>query len=277
MIYGAIGYSILGKSLLFKDVNIILLADQHDEPTPSCTSDDGKVVPFVLISDYLKKLIHNNYVVLLEEIPYDGELVGLWEDSIHVATTRKFYLKYKKYDTFKDRIIPIDIRLDLIKNLDKKYSDEQILGKYIYNIYQFCIFKSDCLQSLSIYNNSIDNSILSQCYREILQKFNFFVKIHEKYLNYAIKDIPNNREIYDTIEILLSDIIEFFCIASIYDMIMNNHNKFVIYCGLYHIEKIENMLIKYFKFNLLNTYGTMSMERITNNNNICVKFPDQIN
>lgn len=274
MIYGAIGYSILGKSLLFKNVNIILLADQHDEPTKSCTSDDGKVVPSILISDYLKKLIHNNYIVLLEEIPYDGALVGLWEDSVHVATTRNFYLKYKKYDTFKDRIIPIDIRLDIIKNLDKTYSDEQILGYYIYNIYHFCILKLDCLKNVSIYNKNLDVSILSECYRNILHKFRFFVKTYENYLNHKIKDIPNNREVYDTIEILLSDIIEFFCVLSIYDMIMNNHNKFVIYCGLYHIEKIQNILIKYFKFNILNTYGTMSMERITNNNNICVKFPE---
>lgn len=275
MIYGAIGYSILGNSLLFKDVNIILLADQHDEPSKSCTSDDGKVVPHVLISDYLKKLIHNNYVVLLEEIPYDGELIGLWEDSIHVETTRKFYLKYKHIDTFKDRIIPIDIRLNIIKNLDKTYSDKQLLGQYIYNIYEFCILKSDCLKNLSLYNKKIDDSILSDCYHNILHSFKFFVKTYEKYLSYEIKDIPNNREIYDTIEILLSDIIEFFCVSSIYDMIMNNHNKFVIYCGLYHIEKIQYILIKYFEFNLVNTYGTMSMERISNNKNICVKFPEK--
>lgn len=272
MIYGAIGYSILGKSLIFKNVEIILIADQHDEPTSTCTSDDGKIVPFVLISDYLKKLIQNDYIVLLEEIPYDGELVGLWEDSIHVASTRDFYLSCKRNEYLKDRIIPIDIRLDIMKNLDKTYSDEQILGKYIYKIYEFCILKLDLLQNLLIYNDKIDISILGEYYRKILDKFNYFIKIYGLYLNHKIKDIPNKTEVYDTIEILLSDIIEFFCVSSIYNAIMNKKNKFVIYCGLYHTEKIQDILLKYFKFNLLKSHRIMNMV-YEQNNNICIDYP----
>jgi hypothetical protein len=272
MIYGAIGYSILGKSPIFKNVEIILLSDQHDEPTPSCMSDDGKIVPSILVSDYLKKLIYDNYIILLEEIPYDGELIGLWEDSIHVTTTRDFYLSCKRHHIFKDKIIPVDIRLEIINNLDKKYSDEQIFGKYIYKISEFCIFKLDFLQKLSLYNNNIDKSILGKCYNEILNKFRFFTKSYEKHLNSKIKDIHHKREIYDTIEILLSDILEFFCILSIYDMILKNQTKFAIYCGLYHIEKIQNILLKYFKFDLLKTHGTMSMTNISNDG-ICTHIP----
>ena len=105
MIFGAIGYSILGKSTLFPNVKIILISDQHDEPSTSCTSDDGKILPSVLISDYLYKLICEGYILLLEEIPYSGELVGLWENSIHVASTRQLYLNSLTDDKIKSTII----------------------------------------------------------------------------------------------------------------------------------------------------------------------------
>jgi hypothetical protein len=274
MIYGAIGYSILGESEIFKDIEIILLADQHDEPTSICTSDDGKIVPSVLISEYLKKLLHKNYVVLIEEIPYDGELVGLWEDSVHVKNIRKFYLLYKHHKLYKNNIVAFDIRLDIIQNFDKNYSDEKILQDYINKIYEFCIFKLNILQHIPLYSNKIDKSILRDCYFKILNNFTYFIKIHKDYLHLKIKDIPNNKEIYNTIDTLLSDIIEFFCVLSIYNMIINNNKKFVVYCGLYHIENIQQILLKYFKFNLLKTYGTMSMKKIINHahNNMCVNL-----
>ena len=142
MIFGAIGYSNLGKSPIFQDVEIMMISDQHDEPSTSCKSDDGKIIPSILISDYLRKLILNGYILLLEEIPYSGNLVGLWEDSIHVASTRQLYIDSLNYDKLRNKIIPFDIRLEIINNLDRNYSDNQILSHYIYNIYKFCIENS---------------------------------------------------------------------------------------------------------------------------------------
>jgi hypothetical protein len=273
MIFGAIGYSILGNSTIFPNVEIMLISDQHDEPSTSCKSEDGKIIPSILISDYLRKLILNGYVLLLEEIPYSGELVGLWEDSIHVASTRKLYLDSLTCKLLKNKIIPFDIRLEIIKNLDKKFSDEQILSNYIYNINQFCILKYEYIKC-TIYSKNIDKSILGKCYHDILYKFYYFIKNYKKYLYNKIKDIPNKHELYDTIEILISDIMEFYCIATIYDLIINNKNKIVINCGLYHIEKLEKLLCKYYKFNVLRMYGTMSMNDIHKIKDICIEFPE---
>jgi hypothetical protein len=273
MIFGAIGYSILGKSNIFPNVEIMLISDQHDEPTTSCKSDDGKIIPSILISDYLRKLILDGYILLLEEIPYSGDLIGLWEDSIHVASTRQLYLNSLNSDKLKNKIIPFDIRLDIIKNLDKNYSDNQILFHYIYNINEFCILKCKHLISLSIYSKNIDKSILGNYYNSILYKFYYFVRNYKSYLNYRIKDIPKKHEIYDTIEILLSDIMEFYCIANIFDLIINNQTKIVINCGLYHIEKLEKLLCKYFNFNILRVYGAMSMNDIDKIKDICIEIP----
>lgn len=273
MIYGAIGYSILGNSSIFPNIEIILISDQHDEPSTSCKSDDGKIIPSILISDYLHKLILDGYILLLEEIPYAGELIGLWGNSLHVASTRQLYLNSLNYEKLKNKIIPFDIRLDLIKNLDKNYSDNQILLNYIYNINEFCILKCKCLSNLSIYSKNIDKSIFSSYYYNILYKFYYFIRNYKPYLNYKIGDIPKKNHVYDTIEILLSDIMEFYCVASIYDLIKKNNNKFVIYCGLYHIEKIENIICKYLKFKILRVYGTMSMDDINKIKDICIDIP----
>ena len=274
MIFGAIGYSILGNSSLLPNVTILLLSDQHDEPSTSCKSDDGKVVPSILISDYLRKLMSEDFIVLLEEIPYTGELVGLWEGSIHVESTRKLYLECANND-LKNKIIPFDIRLGIIKNLDKKYSDNQILSAYIYKIYQFCVLESEYFCNFDIYKN-IDNSVLNKIYLKILNKFKYFIQHNKEYLYDKIKDIPKSNELYDLIEILLSDIMEFYCIINIINLINNNNKKFVINCGLYHIEKLQNIFIKYFKFDLIKMYGKMRMNDIHDKdriNNICIEIP----
>ena len=275
MIFGAIGYSILGNSSLLPNVTILLLSDQHDEPSTSCKSDDGKVVPSILISDYLRKLMSEDFIVLLEEIPYTGELVGLWEGSIHVESTRKLYLECANNNDLKNKIIPFDIRLDIIKNLDKKYSDNQILSAYIYKIYQFCVLESEYFCNFDIYKN-IDNSVLNKIYLKILNKFKYFIQHNKEYLYNKIKDIPKSNKLYDTIDILLSDIMEFYCIINIINLINNNNKKFVINCGLYHIEKLQNIFIKYFKFDLIKMYGKMSMNDIHDKdriNNICIEIP----
>ena len=273
MIFGAIGYSILSKSDIFPNCEILLISDQHDEPSTSCKSDDGKIIPSILISDYLRKLIYDGYILLLEEIPYSGDLVGLWENSIHVASTRQLYIDSLNCDTLKNKIISFDIRLEIINNLSRDYSDNQILSHYIYNIYQFCILKYTYFNNISIYNKNIDKTILGKCYHNILNKFNFFCKNYFDYFNHKIKDILHNNEIYDTIEILLSDIIEFYCSAHIYDLLIKNNNKIVVYCGLYHIEKLQKILCKYFKFNIISNHGVNNMDDIIKIKNICIDIP----
>jgi hypothetical protein len=272
MLFGAIGYSILEHSEIFSDIKIILISDKHDEEDKICKSYDGKIVDSIMISDYLKKLIGKNYILLLEEIPYGGELVSLWNDSDHVINTRKLYLESLNNEKLKNKIIPFDIRLDLISNMSNEYYLNQILRKYIINITNFCLLKCPIFKEFKIYEN-IDKSFISSYYREILDKFYFCTKYYEKYLDYKIKDIPHYNNIIDTIELLLSDIMEFYCILKICDLIDRNNKKLVIYCGLYHIEKIKDKLINYFKFRKIYDRGIMKMADIEKINQTCSDIP----
>ena len=273
MLFGAIGYSILEHSEIFSDIKIILISDKHDEENKFCKSSDGKIVDSIMISEYLKKLIGRNYILLLEEIPYTGELISLWNESEHVINTRKLYLESLKNEKLKNKIIPFDIRLDLITNMNSDYYLNQILRKYIANITNFCLLKCPIFKEFKIYNKNIDKSFISSYYREILDKFYFCIKYYEKYLDHQIKLIPNHNNIIDTIELLLSDIMEFYCILKICDIINTNNKKIVIYCGLYHIEKIKDKLINYFKFRKIYDKGIMRMTDIDKINQTCSDIP----
>ena len=137
MLFGAIGYTILENSLLFPNLKIILISDKHDEDEKSCKSKSGEIIDSIDISEYLKKLIEKKYTVLLEEIPYLGDLVTLWNESDHVMTIRKLYLECIKNYKTKDRIFAFDIRLDLVKNMSSEYYLDQKLIDYIENMQKF--------------------------------------------------------------------------------------------------------------------------------------------
>ena len=66
---------------------------------------------------------------------------------------------------------------------------------------------------------------------------------------------------------------EFYCILKICDLINTNNKKIVIYCGLYHIEKIKHKLINYFKFRKIYDKGIMKMTDIEKINQTCSDIP----
>lgn len=275
MLFGAIGYTILENSLIFPNLKVILISDKHDEDEKSCKSKSGEIIDSIDISEYLKKLIEKKYTVLLEEIPYLGELVTLWNDSDHVMTIRKLYLECMKDERLKDKIYAFDIRLELVKNMSSEYYLEQKLIDYLKNIQKFFLLEYDELKKLKIYNSNIDNSFLGKYYYDILKKYYFFIKTYQQYLNYKIKDIPKYSEVYDTIDLLLANIIEFYCVSLIFDLI-NKTNRIVVYCGLYHTENIKKNLIKYFKFNKIIDKGIVSLEDIDNITQTCSDIPIKI-
>jgi hypothetical protein len=272
MLFGAIGYTILEKSLLFPNIKIILISDKHDEENKSCKSPDGNIVDSVLISDYLKELIKRDYILLLEEVPSNAELVTLWNDSEHVQSTRQLYLDIKSNEKLKDKIYAFDIRLDLVKNMSPDYYKEQILKIYLENIQKFFLLESDLCKELQIYTSNIDRSFLGKYYYEILSKYYFFIMSQKSFLGYKIKDIPNSHEIFDTIDLILSNIIEFYCIAKLFDLIKMN-NKIVIYCGLYHTQNIKKNLIKYFKFTKITEKGIVDLQDVDKINQNCSDIP----
>ena len=261
MIYGAIGYSILKNSELFDNSRIILISDNHDEEFKDC----GSSVPDIQIESYLEYLLNNNYVTMIEEIPNVRELVSLFPESSHVENTRKFYINNKD----NKNLIPIDVRFELIDNHDEEYYDKQKLKDYISKISEFFLFKHKFFIGLSLYSERIYVSILKSHYKYLLEKYDLFKKKFDKFIEIEIKYIPYKKVLIYEINEILSDIMELYILIKIYDILNNGERKIIIYAGLYHIDKIKNLLINYYKYKEYEKYGSTN---INDNENICIKF-----
>ena len=269
-IYGAIGYSILDNSALFKDIEILLISDVHEEFTQKCNSKYE-----ITIDKYISDLLQKDYTIILEEIPNNNELIGLFPNSKHINSIRELYLNNIH------RITGIDIRLDLIDITDIKNND-CILIKKLLNIYNVYLFKNDLFKKCSLYNKKIDQSILKDYYLKLIKKFQNFIYYCNDDLYKYPKDIsPIKIEIIITVlEEILSDIIEFYTMIVLYDKIdyilqYNKPKKIVIYCGLYHIEQLEKYIIEYLKFKNKRSDGIIKMKDTNNKfTDICIKYID---
>ncbi len=267
-IYGAIGYTILYNSELFKDIEILLISDIHEEFTKKCDSEYE-----ITIDKYLSQLLDKDYTIILEEIPNTKELVELFPNSNHVKNLRKLYLNNI------DKITGIDIRLDLIDITDIK-TNNIILIKKLIDICNVYLLKNKLFTDFSLYNKKIDQSIFKDYYLKLIKKFQNFIYYCDKDIYKYPKDIsPIKIEIIITLlEEILSDIIEFYTMNVIYDKInyilkYNKNKKIVVNCGLYHIEQIEKYLIEYLKFNIKKTLGVVKMKD-SGTNKICINYID---
>lgn len=267
-IYGAIGYTILNNSDLFKDIEILLISDMHETLTNTCNS-----VYEISIDKYISNLLNKNYTIILEEVPNSKELVELFPNSNHIKNLRKFYLQNI------DKISGIDIRLDLMDITNIK-NNNSILIKKILNIYDVYLLKSKLFTHFLLYNEQIDHSILKEYYLKLIKKFHKFIYYcgndlykYPKYISVIKIEI-----IITLLEEILSDIMELYTIMTIYDKIndiikYNKPKKIVINCGLYHIEQLEQYLIKYLKFKIKKTEGVVKME-YSYLSNICINYID---
>jgi len=263
MIYGAIGYSILKNSDIFHNSQIILISDNHDINYKNC----GTSEPDIQIDFYLEYLLNKNYIVMIEEIPNTKELISLFPNSSHVNNIRNFYINNKD----NKNIIPIDIRFEIIDNHEEAYYDEQILKNYIFKIYEFFMLEHNFFKNLSLYSQNIDNTILKTHYKILLNKFISFIKKYNKYLEYKIKDIFYKSILINEITKILSDIMEFYILIKLYDFLNDGNKKIIIYAGLYHIDNIKKLLIKYYKYKEIDNYGITNMNDIFSENR-CIKL-----
>ena len=162
-IYGAIGYTILYNSDIFKDIEILLISDMHEEFIKKCDS-----IEEITIDKYIKNLLDKDYTIILEEIPNNRELEELFPTSNHVKEIRKLFLNNM------DKITGIDIRLDII-NITNIKSNNEILIKKLLNIYKFYLFKNDLFKHLTLYNKKINKSIIKDYYLKVIKKFKNFL------------------------------------------------------------------------------------------------------
>jgi len=264
LIYGSTGYTILyNKSF---DCEILLLSDNHDEHIKQCNSNKKNDIQ---INDYLKGLLDKNYIIMVEEVPFRADkttLIGLWDNSDHVKNVRNFY----ENNITNKNLIPFDIRFELIDSFDPIDYNESILKNYIKNIYKFFMLEHDFFNDLILYSKKIDDSVIKRYYITLMIKFLNLCEKNKMYLNNKIKSIKNKDMLIEKIQDLVSDIMEFYILIKLYDTIKLN-KKIVIYGGLYHVINIQNLLIKYYDFIILEKYGKMNIEE--KDDNQCIIKP----
>jgi len=168
----------------------------------------------------------------------------------------------------------INIPKYTIKNLKKIHTinDESLLFKF------YKLYKPNEIKSLSdfirfyIENNLIDidkikNDILKN--DELTKLFNEIYFDKDERLE--IKDIFYKSILINEITKILSDIMEFYILIKLYDFLNDGNKKIIIYAGLYHIDNIKKLLIKYYKYKEIDNYGITNMNDIFSENR-CIKL-----
>jgi len=267
-IYGTIGYTHLNNTIN----DIIVLSDMHDK-LEKCTN-------YIKISDWLKKKFKSS-VILLEEVDRDenSNLEELWLLGEHTQELKKIYLENNKI------IEPIDIRPLLIlfnwelfnKNDYNKDYDNCELYKYL-NLIDifFCLKNKYCLKKLKekYTFNYLKINNLGKHYLKIKYEYNIFLNKYKIYLNYTIKYLYNtNITILENINDILNNIMEWYSCAMID---INNNKPIIIHTGLYHSEKILNLLKEYYNYNIINKKGINNLSLIDTLNNGCISISNNL-
>lgn len=106
-----------------------------------------------------------------------------------------------------------------------------------------------------------------------------FVKKNKINLDKNIKDLmKDNKLMLEQINDLLSDIMEWYIIAKIYQGINEKKTSFIIHAGLAHTTKIIILLKNYYNYKVINDFGITNMSNIDLDlhNNACLYLPINI-
>lgn len=246
-IYGTVGYTI------FKNDNnkVIVFADMHDI-LKKCSK-------YVTIGSWLKKQANDN-VILLEEVDRTKvKLKQLWPDAPHTQELKNLYLDNK------DIIIPVDIRPQLIPfswemlmSFDANNNNEGALKM------SFNVWLKDLIDFFNLENKYVNEKLGNLDDKEILEHF-AIIKI--AFENFKMKNIKlldktvgfialNNPEFVNTINAILSDVMEWYCCALIKK---NNNKSVIIHAGLAHTTNINKFLQKIYKYEQVKEYGLVDI------------------
>ncbi len=258
-IYGMIGYSILHNSPLFPNTEILLISDMHNEPIKNCAPSEQ-----INISSLLKYFLDKGYIILLEEIPNKRDVVSYFPDSNHVRDTRELYL-----ENF-DKIIGFDIRLDLIDSISLENSELPLITHFT-NLLDFFMIKA----------RSFELEITKKYHLSMLIKFKNFISKYIDDLKKKSLEVDKlvHKLILTDLDNILSDIIEFYCFCRLSAELVQlkgSPQKYVINCGLYHSEKIIDIICKQLKYTIKEQHGINKMEETwlieSDASGMCVRY-----
>lgn len=306
---GSIGYTLLEKNMSLKNknkyedkyvnkyvsINILILADMHD--TMEYCKNDG-----LFISEWFSKVnMKKKTKILLEEVPrLDVTLKELWPSSPHTQKLKNMYLmKDTPIEGIDPRpfMIPYSwgLLLDtnhstLINSISSKDSKEQdfptgndTLKEHFIELIKFYslehkFFLSNLKNIYTVNFLSSPSGIpLGTHYLDLKKSIMQFIKTNNNFKNMKIKDIvKTNINIMNSIDDHISNIMEWYTIAKIFQGLNEGINSFIIHAGLAHTTKLINLLQKYYGFLITKENGITNMNIIKDINNGCLEIPKSV-
>jgi hypothetical protein len=262
-INGSIGYTLLenGKN------KVLILSDMHSE-LPYCEKNG------IFVSDWMKSKTKSK--ILLEEVPRtDSTLKELWPSSPHTQKLKELYLGNSIV------INGVDVRPFLIPYSWELMNEPNIkipiynLRKYMEFIDNFFQIKHDYMKKelKNVYTKKyLYKSKLGDHFSEMKKNVLEYIRSNKNLLNTPISKIDKN--ILEKINIIISNIMEWYIIAKIYEQ---DNNNFVVHAGLLHTSNLNSLLIKKYNYKLINFDGIIDIEDGDKKSNGCLKLPFNIN
>lgn len=256
---------------------ILLMHDIHDGVS-YCSETDNKF-EHLFVTDYFNNA--NDIQKILEEtVDTKVKLTDLWPNAKHTQTLKKLANKNIK-DIYSVDIRPflIPFSWELIQTNKTKFG-EIILSKYLVFLEKFFNKPTDS----KVYSKYIKNiNIKNEEYKkeaathisDLHNIFNILKKKHQNKLNIKLIDIYNNNiEILYELNNLLSAIMEWYIII----LTLSNSKNSIIHVGLAHSNRIEKILVKYYKFKIKYHNGITEIKDVDLSKTIssCVLLPQDI-
>ena len=247
---------------------------------PYCKKDG------IFISDWFKNKYNSK--ILLEEVPRVGPVLKeLWPSSPHTQKLKEEYIKNSHI------IQGVDIRPLLIPfSWELAYDDytpSVNLKEYLELINLFFTLKLDFIKNdlKHIYSEEfLKKKKLGKHFLILKRIIIRLIKKNKIYLDKDIKDvIKNNKKLLQQINNILSDIMEWYIIAKIYQGINENKNyqginenktSFIIHAGLAHTTNIINLLKNYYNYKIINDFGRTNMHNLNIESTGCLYLPIDI-
>jgi hypothetical protein len=273
-ISGSVGITLFMHKKLNKYV--LLFADIHAGVT-YCKTDHHKIEDWL---DNKTELLND---VLLEEVDRSilSKLQELWPSSSHIQGLKKLSIKNNK-------VKPIDIRPLLLPFSWEICNTNNNMGNMLLKNYLKILDDFFMLKNISVVNNYIKSelnklnkdkekfkvSILFHL-KEINEQYNEFKITYEYLMDKTLNYIYNlNTEILEKINNITSLIMEWYIIL----LIHNSNNNTIIHVGLAHSNRILDLLLKVYQFNIIKQYGINKLKDAPENlASACVNTDSDIN
>jgi len=261
---GSIGYTLLTNG----NNNILILSDMHSE-LPYCKANG------IFVSDWMKT--KKNSKILLEEVPRIGNtLKELWPTSIHTQKLKDLYINNSIV------INGVDVRPFLIpyswELINEAKVEEMNLKTYLHLIDNFFQVKhSYFIKDLkNIYTKEyLDNSKLGEHFMNMKKDILKYIQENKNILKKNISEIyKTNNQILEKINDFISNIMEWYIIAKIFQQ---NNNNFIVHAGLLHTSNLNNLLINEYDYKLSNYDGINSIKESDKKTDGCIKISSSIN